>query len=170
MHLWWARRPLAACRAVLFAQLVDDPSSHPDRFPTEEDQAVERKRLFDIIERLVVWQKHSRRSAAARGAPGDRRVLRWHAAGDPRPVRGRHRAGPANRRSSPVPPSHDGEIHRVTLVGTHLVPGKPTVKDDGTEVRTLWGELAWQLGGRPAFEVIAEADRTATNRGLRSRR
>ncbi len=34
LHLWWARRPLAACRAVLFAQLVDDPSSHPDQFPS----------------------------------------------------------------------------------------------------------------------------------------
>ncbi len=57
LHLWWARRPLAACRAVLFAQLVDDPSAHRDRFPTEEGQAVERKRLFDLMERLVVWEK-----------------------------------------------------------------------------------------------------------------
>jgi putative DNA methylase len=56
LHLWWARRPLAACRAVLFAQLVDDPSAHPDRFPTEESQAVERRRLFDLIERLAVWE------------------------------------------------------------------------------------------------------------------
>ena len=56
LHLWWARRPLAACRAVLFAQLVDDPSSHPDRFPTEEDVVVERKRLFAIIEELVKWE------------------------------------------------------------------------------------------------------------------
>jgi putative DNA methylase len=56
LHLWWARRPLAACRAVLFSQLVDDPSAHPDQFPTEEDQAVERQRLFNIIERLVVWE------------------------------------------------------------------------------------------------------------------
>jgi putative DNA methylase len=56
LHLWWARRPLAACRAVLFAQLVDDPSAHPDRFPTEEAQSKERQRLFDLIERLVVWE------------------------------------------------------------------------------------------------------------------
>lgn len=56
LHLWWARRPLAAARAVLFAQLVDDPSAHPDRFPTEEDQRVERERLHGIIERLVVWE------------------------------------------------------------------------------------------------------------------
>ena len=56
LHLWWARRPLAACRAVLFAQLVDDPSSHPDKFPTEEAQEQERKRLFTIIENLVNWE------------------------------------------------------------------------------------------------------------------
>ena len=56
LHLWWARRPLASARAVLFAQLVDDPSAHPDRFPTEEDQHLERKRLFDILERLVPWE------------------------------------------------------------------------------------------------------------------
>lgn len=56
LHLWWARRPLAACRAVLFAQLVDDPSSHPERFPTEEDQDRERQRLFRLIERLVPWE------------------------------------------------------------------------------------------------------------------
>jgi putative DNA methylase len=55
LHLWWARRPLAACRAVLFAQLVDDPSAHPDRFPTPEAQDAERQRLFRIIERLVPW-------------------------------------------------------------------------------------------------------------------
>ena len=56
LHLWWARRPLAACRAVLFAQLVDDPSSHPDKFPTEEAIEAERKRLFQIIEDLVKWE------------------------------------------------------------------------------------------------------------------
>ena len=56
LHLWWARRPLAACRAVLFAQLVDDPSAHPELFPTEADQERERRRLFDIIERLVPWE------------------------------------------------------------------------------------------------------------------
>ncbi|MEU7401809.1 DUF1156 domain-containing protein [Streptomyces sp. NPDC044948] len=56
LHLWWARRPLAAARAVLFAQLVDDPSSHPEQFPTEEEQKAERERLHGIIRRLVVWE------------------------------------------------------------------------------------------------------------------
>lgn len=56
LHLWWARRPLAACRAVLFSQLVDDPSSWPDRFPTEEAQDKERARLHRVIERMVPWE------------------------------------------------------------------------------------------------------------------
>jgi putative DNA methylase len=62
LHLWWARRPLAACRAVLFASLVDDPSSHPDKFPTEEAQEEERKRLFEIIEKLVKWENINNRN------------------------------------------------------------------------------------------------------------
>ena len=56
LHMWWARRPLAAARAVLFAQLVDDPGSLPEEFPTEELQRMERERLHDIIKRLVVWE------------------------------------------------------------------------------------------------------------------
>lgn len=75
LHLWWARRPLAACRAVLFAQLVDDPSSWPDRYPFPEiasTEDVERKRLHRIIERLVPWE-----------ASNDERILneaRWEIA------------------------------------------------------------------------------------------
>lgn len=56
LHLWWARRPLAAARAVIFAQMVDDPSAWPDLFPTEDAQQKERERLFRIIEDLVQWE------------------------------------------------------------------------------------------------------------------
>jgi putative DNA methylase len=56
MHLWWARRPLAACRAVLFAQLVDDPSACPEEFPTKQAQDAERHRLHGLIEKLVPWE------------------------------------------------------------------------------------------------------------------
>ena len=56
LHLWWARRPLAAARAVIWASLVDDPSSHPEQFPTETAQEKERNRLFKILEKLVVWE------------------------------------------------------------------------------------------------------------------
>jgi putative DNA methylase len=63
LHLWWARRPLAAARAVLFASLVDDPSSPDyrwqdgqDRARSEDEVDAERKRLHDLIERLVQWE------------------------------------------------------------------------------------------------------------------
>ena len=56
LHLWWARRPLAAARAVIWASLVDDPSAHPEQFPTEKAQEKERRRLFRILEELVKWE------------------------------------------------------------------------------------------------------------------
>ncbi|MFZ2472619.1 MAG: DUF1156 domain-containing protein [Methanothrix sp.] len=56
LHLWWSRKPLATCRAVLFASIVDDPSSRSEEFPTEKAQEQERQRLFRIIERLVLWE------------------------------------------------------------------------------------------------------------------
>ena len=72
LHLWWARRPLAACRAVLFAQLVDDPSAWPEEFPTEREQARERERLHRVIADIAPWK-----------ASGDERVMgraRWEIA------------------------------------------------------------------------------------------
>lgn len=54
---------------------------------------------------------------------------------------------------------------RVALVGTYLKPGSPSIKADGTEVRTMWGELAWQLGGREAYDIVAADDRAGTNPG-----
>jgi predicted AAA+ superfamily ATPase len=56
-------------------------------------------------------------------------------------------------------------VRRAVLVGTEMSPGQPELKPDGTEIRTLWGEIAWQLGGPEGYEIIAEADRTATNPG-----
>lgn len=68
LHYWWARRPLAAARAVIFAQMVDDPSSHPDRFPTEEAQERERQRLFRLMQEVALWENtgNERVLAAAR--------------------------------------------------------------------------------------------------------
>src|SRR5438094_9190375 len=73
LHLWWARRPLAACRAVLFAQLVDDPSSHPEQFPTEEAQERERQRLFGIMEELVKWENSTNEQVLERARAEIRR-------------------------------------------------------------------------------------------------
>jgi len=60
LHLWWARRPLAAARAVIFAQMVDDPSAVPELFPTVEAQDAERQRLFRIIEDMVAWESSTK--------------------------------------------------------------------------------------------------------------
>lgn len=59
LHLWWSRKPLATARAVIFAQLVDDPSSRPDEFPTVKEQDAERARLHRLLERLVLWNNTS---------------------------------------------------------------------------------------------------------------
>src|SRR2546426_4338883 len=58
LHLWWARRPLAAARAVLFAQLVNDPGYERQlgRGMNKAAAAAERERLFGIIRELVKWE------------------------------------------------------------------------------------------------------------------
>jgi putative DNA methylase len=56
LHLWWARRPLAAARSVIFCQMVDDPSAVTEEFPTEDAQENERLRLFALISELVQWE------------------------------------------------------------------------------------------------------------------
>ena len=61
LHLWWSRKPLATARAVLFAQLVDDPSSRPDLFPSVADQDLERARLHGLLSQLVSWENSNDR-------------------------------------------------------------------------------------------------------------
>ena len=78
LHLWWARRPLAACRAVLFASLVDDPSND---LPEDEAQ-VERERLFDIIRDLVKWENSSDENVLGRA----RKEILRSTGGEPPPV------------------------------------------------------------------------------------
>jgi len=82
LHLWWARRPLASCRAVLFSSLVDDPSSHPEEFPTESDQERERQRLFRILEDLVKWENTNNEDVLARA----RAEIMRSTGGNPPPV------------------------------------------------------------------------------------
>jgi adenine-specific DNA methylase len=65
IHHWWARLPLPVARAVLFASVVDDPSGHPERFPTPEAQDRERERLFSIIRRLMQKRLHKQSDAYA---------------------------------------------------------------------------------------------------------
>ena len=78
LHLWWARRPLAACRAVLFASLVDDPSNDMD----EEEAKVERDRLFGILEELVKWENSNNENVLGRA----RAEIMRSTGGNPPPV------------------------------------------------------------------------------------
>ena len=73
LHLWWSRKPLAACRAVIFASLVDDPSSCPNEFPTEAEQRAERDRLHKMIEGLVEWESTDERVPAVQALLADAR-------------------------------------------------------------------------------------------------
>jgi hypothetical protein len=56
-------------------------------------------------------------------------------------------------------------VRRAVIVGTKISPGQPHKKPDGCVIRTLWGEIAWQLGGKEGYKLLKEADETATNPG-----
>ncbi len=76
LHLWWARRPLAAARAVIFSQMVDDPSSVPEEFPTSQMQDAERERLFCILRELVLWENTGNETVLAKARAEIRRSWR----------------------------------------------------------------------------------------------
>ncbi len=65
LHRYWARRPLAACRAIIFASMVDDPSECKAEFPTEPEQNAERNRLHTLIKRLVIWKNSNNENLLA---------------------------------------------------------------------------------------------------------
>jgi putative DNA methylase len=85
LHLWWARRPLAACRAILFAQLVDDPSAWPDRFDGEEAQEAERRRLHALIAELVKWENSNNELVLNAARWEIARSLAWGCSQEPPP-------------------------------------------------------------------------------------
>lgn len=82
LHLWWARRPLAAARAVIFAQMVDDPSTYVDTLL--RDPALERRAKRELKDRQALWQRRQEAYAAAQ-AKGDGTV---HAPGEPPTLEG----------------------------------------------------------------------------------
>jgi len=143
LHLWWARRPLASARAVLFASLVDDPSANPDQFPTDEDQKIERARLFDIIERLVPWEASNdervldeARAEILRSCEGDLpKILDPFGGGGTIPLE-------ALRLGLP---SYSGDlnpvavlIQRAMLEIPHRFEGQPPVQPDARASRGFW--------------------------------
>ena len=94
LHLWWARRPLAACRAVLFSQLVDDPSGWPDRFTTPEAVEAERMRLHKLIggtkeaeykDGLVAWESSNNETVLNAARWEIARSVAWGLGDEPPP-------------------------------------------------------------------------------------
>ena len=128
LHLWWARRPLAACRAVLFAQLVDDPSSHPDEFPTAEAVDEERKRLFKIIEDLVVWENSTNEAVLDRA----RAEIRKSCGGNLPPVYDPFSGGgsiPLEAQRLGLP-AHGSDLNPVAvMIGKAMIEIPPKFKD-----------------------------------------
>ena len=81
LHLWWARRPLCTARAMIWASLVDDPSSHPELFPSEEDQKAERQRLFSVLEQLVKWENLNSEEVLSKAK---KEIAKWNGESFPR--------------------------------------------------------------------------------------
>jgi hypothetical protein len=77
LHLWWSRKPTATCRAVIFASLIDDPSSHPDKFPTEAAQEGERQRLFNIIGEIITIDTKGKAEQVVKG------LVSWDSINEP---------------------------------------------------------------------------------------
>ena len=128
LHLWWARRPLAACRAVLFAQLVDDPSSLPEEFPTPEAQEAERKRLFAIIEDLVKWENSTNEEVLERA----RAEIRRSCEGELPPVHDPFSGGgsiPLEAQRLGLP-AHGSDLNPVAvMIGKAMIGIPPKFKD-----------------------------------------
>ena len=111
LHLYWARRPLAACRAVIFGSLVDDPEDCPE-FETKEEVQAERERLHKLIERLVVWENVQPDSEGDVIGEARREIAR-SLARDPSTGSGRTEAAPTDPEAvlaylrEHAPPLHD---------------------------------------------------------------
>ena len=160
LHLWWARRPLAACRAVLFAQLVDDPSSWPDRFPTEEAQDAERRRLHKVIEAMVPWEASNNETILNAARWEIARSVAWSLGEEP-PARG---DGPAilEYLQTKAPPVYDpfSGGGSIPLEAQRL--GLRAYGSDLNPVAVLIGkalvEIPPKFAGRPPVNPTARAE------------
>lgn len=168
LHLWWARRPLAACRAVLFAQLVDDPSSWPDRFPTEAAQDLERRRLHKVIEAMVPWEASNNETILNAARWEIARSVAWGLGEEP-PARG---DGPAilDYLQTKAPPVYDpfSGGGSIPLEAQRL--GLRAYGSDLNPVAVLIGkalvEIPPKFAGRPPVNPQARAE--AVNGELRA--
>lgn len=160
LHLWWARRPLAACRAVLFSQLVDDPSGWPDRFPSEADQDKERKRLHRIIEDMVPWEASNNETILNAARWEIARSVAWGLSEEPPPQQ--DTAAILNYLQTKAPPVYDpfSGGGSIPLEAQRL--GLRAYGSDLNPVAVLIGkalvEIPPKFAGRPPVNPKAQAE------------
>ena len=163
LHLWWARRPLAACRAVLFASLVDDPSSLPEQFPTEADQDKERQRLFRLIEKLVLWENSNNRAVLDEAHAEIMKSTGGHSAGDLRSL--------LRRRSIPLEAqrlgleAHGSDLNPVAVLITKALieippkfAGQPPVNPAAKSKMTGKRDVDRSSGARGRCPILRPVD------------
>jgi len=166
LHLWWARRPLAAARAVIFAQMVDDPSAQPEAYPTAEAQEARRQELFALIEQLVQWENTTNESVLERARAEIRRSWAWHCLGadaahlsDAQIV-----AMLANGELPPLPAFHDPFAGGGALPLEAQRLGLEAYASDLNPVAVLINkamiEIPPKFAGRPPVNPPARQDRT----------
>lgn len=169
LHLWWARRPLAACRAVLFAQLVDDPSSWPERFGNDPERIdAERRRLHKVIEAMVPWEASNNETILNAARWEIARSVAWGLGEEP-PARG---DGPAilDYLQTKAPPVYDpfSGGGSIPLEAQRL--GLRAYGSDLNPVAVLIGkalvEIPPKFAGRPPVNPQARAE--AANGQLRA--
>ena len=172
LHLYWARRPLAACRAVIFASLVDDPEDCPE-FETKEEVQAERERLHKLIERLVVWENVQQDSEGDVVGEARREIARSLA-------RGRNEAAPTDPEAvlaylrEHAPPLHD------PFAGGGSIPleaqrlGLRAIASDLNPLAVLINkaliELPPKIRNQPPINSEADPLSTTAGRGRASRR
>jgi putative DNA methylase len=147
IHHWWARLPLPTARAVLFASVVDDPESHPEKWPSEEDQNIERERLFNILRRMMGKKLHEHPEVYAEA----REEMLHHCDGDLPAVFDPFAGGgsiplEANRLGFEA---HAGDLNPIAVLlnkcNIELVPkwvGKPPVNPENRG--HIGGKLSWR--------------------------
>jgi putative DNA methylase len=160
LHLWWARRPLAAARAVIFAQMVDDPSGHPERFKTEEAQEKERQRLFRIIEELVVWENTTNDRVLNAAREEIWRSWRWTCEDNKGHPRAKNLFDPKN-----LPAFHDPFAGGGALPLEAQRLGLESYASDLNPVAVLINkamiEIPPKFAGRPPVNAASRRDKTA---------
>ncbi|HQY94339.1 DUF1156 domain-containing protein [Caldilinea sp.] len=166
LHLWWARRPLAAARAVIFAQMVDDPSAQPEAYPTAAAQEARRQALFKLIEQLVQWENTTNETVLEQARAEIRQSWAWQCLGAnaARLTDAQIAAMLASGELPPLPAFHDPFAGGGALPLEAQRLGLESYASDLNPVAVLINkamiEIPPKFAGKPPVNPAARQDRT----------